>query len=76
MKIDYQPSETKTYVTTESFKITCEKSNVAMWVLGNAVRFLGYNSATVQWDEYGFQQKNLTAELLVKFVDAYNRRNG
>lgn len=75
MKIEYQPSETKTYITTESFKVYCNKSNVGMWVLGDAVRFLGYNGATAQWDEQGFWQEKLTTELLLKFVDAYNKRN-
>lgn len=75
MKIEYQPGETKTYQTTESFKVSCERSNVAMWVLGDAVRFLGYNGVTDRWDEWGFRQENLTTELLLKFVEAYNKRN-
>lgn len=74
MRIEYRPPEVKSYTTVEDFRITCEESNAAMWVLGDSVRFLGYNGATAQWDEHGFRRDKLTIELLQKFMVAYNNR--
>lgn len=74
MKIEYLPSQTRTYTTSEVFKATAEKEGVGMLVIGDSVRFLGPNIATDQWDERGFRQEKLTTELLLKFVEAYNNR--
>lgn len=74
MKIEYRPSEVKSYTTVEDFRVTCMDSNIAMWARGESVRFLGYNGATAQWDEYGFSRDKLTIGLLQKFMDAYNNR--
>lgn len=79
LKIEYKPSEEKTYITEEIFFVTDTKSKIGLRVVGDRAEFVAYNPSEEQYTakEYYFLSSSGQVKIntLIDFIDAYTNRN-